>query len=54
MSVVSQIAATVTTSLSLKGSSCVGIDRPHLQVLVQLCQKEPVEKWDVQELLPVL
>lgn len=54
MSVVSQIATTVTTSLSLKGSSCTGIDGPHLQVLVQLCQKEPVGKWDIQGVLPVL
>jgi len=53
MSVVSQIATIVTTSLSLKSSSFTGIDGPHLQALVQLCQKGPVGKWDIQGVLPV-
>lgn len=44
MSVVRQIATIVTTLLSLKSCSFTEIDGPHLQAVVQLCQKGPVGK----------
>lgn len=53
MSVVSQMATIVTTSLSLKSGSFTGIDGPHLQALVQLYQKGPVGKGDIEGVLPV-
>lgn len=53
MSGISQIATIATTSLSLKSGSFTGIDGPHLQALVQFCQKGPVGKGAIQGIVPV-